>query len=202
MTQDATPSAPGGFPPPGLLAAAGAMRGFRAPWCVAGGWALDLFLGRATRPHGDLDLALFRDDQARLREHLAGWSFRKVAGGRVVDWPAGEWLLPPVHEVYASPPGGSAPELELLLNEREGGEWVFRRDPRVRCPADRVIVRAAAGLPVLCPAVVLLYKAKHLRPQDERDFAAARDGLGRARREWLRAALEQVHAGHPWLARL
>ena len=178
------------------------MRGFGAPWCVAGGWALDLFLGRAARPHGDVDLALFREDQARLREHLAGWSFRKVAGGRVVDWPAGEWLLPPVHEVYASPPGGSGPGLELLLNEHEGGEWVFRRDARVRCPADRVIVRAAAGLPALCPAVVLLYKAKHLRPQDERDFATARDGLGRARREWLRAALEQVHAGHPWLARL
>jgi hypothetical protein len=193
---------PDGFPPPRLDAAAAAMRGFGAPWCVAGGWALDLFLGRLTRPHADVDLALFRDDQARLREHLAGWSFRKVAGGRVVDWPAGERLLPPVHEVYASQPGGSPPELELLLNERQGEEWVFRRDARVRCPADRVVVEGAAGLPVLCPAVVLLYKAKHLRPQDERDFAAVRDGLGRARRRWLRAALEQVHPGHPWLARL
>lgn len=50
--------------------------------------------------------------------------------------------------------------------------------------------------------MVLLYKAKHLRPQDELDFAAARDGLGGAHRAWLRAALEQVHPGHPWLARL
>ena len=196
------PPGAGAFPPPELLAAAAAMRGFGAPWCVAGGWALDLFLGHPTRPHSDLDLALFRDDQARLREHLAGWSFRKVVAGQVVDWPAGERLLPPVHEVYASPPGEPAPPLELLLNEREGGEWVFRRDARVRCPADRVVVAGAAGLPVLCPAVVLLYKAKHLRPTDERDFAAARGGLGPARRGWLRAALERVHPGHPWLALL
>ncbi|HEV2736058.1 MAG TPA: hypothetical protein VGV85_14520, partial [Longimicrobiaceae bacterium] len=63
------PPGPDGFPPPHLDAVAAAMRGFGAPWCVAGGWALDLFLGRATRPHADVDLALFRDDQARLREH-------------------------------------------------------------------------------------------------------------------------------------
>lgn len=197
-----TPSGSDGFPPPHLNAVAAAMRGFGAPWCVAGGWALDLFLGRATRPHADVDLALFRDDQARLREHLAGWSFRKVVGGRVVDWPAGERLLPPVHEVYASKPGGSPPELELLLNERQGEEWVFRRDARVRCPADRVVVDGAAGLPALCPAVVLLYKAKQPRPADELDFAAVHGELGRARRRWLREALELAHPGHPWSLRL
>jgi len=191
-----------GFPPPHLDAAAAAMRGFGAPWCVAGGWALDLFLGRVTRPHADVDLALFRDDQARLREHLAGWSFRRVAGGVAGDWAPCEWLLPPVHETYARAPGEPALALELLLNERDGGEWVFRRDPRVRCPADRVVLRSASGLPVLCPAVVLLYKAKQPRPADELDFAAVHGELGRARRGWLREALEVAHPGHPWSARL
>ena len=33
------------------------MRGFHAPWCVAAGWALDLFLGSS------------------------GWTFEKVPGG-------------------------------------------------------------------------------------------------------------------------
>jgi hypothetical protein len=197
-----TPPGPDGLPPPHLDAVAAAMRGFGAPWCVAGGWAIDLFLGRLTRPHADVDLALFRDDQARLREHLAGWSFRRVAGGVAGDWAAGEWLLPPVHETYAVSPGDSPLTLEILLNERAGGEWVFRRDPRVRCPADRVVLRSASGLPVLCPAVVLLYKAKQPRPADELDFAAVHGELGRARRGWLREALEVAHSGHSWSARL
>lgn len=37
------------------------------PWFVAGGWAIDLHLGRATRPHGDVDVAVYRHDQAAAR---------------------------------------------------------------------------------------------------------------------------------------
>ena len=192
---------PAGPLPPDLAAAAALMRGFGAPWCVAGGWALDLFLGRVTRPHADVDLALFRADQAALREHLPGWTFRKAIAGRLADWSADERLSLPVHEIHATSPGGSR-SLEFLLNERDGGEWVFRRNAAVRCPADRVIVQSTAGLPVLCPAVVLLYKAKNPRPTDDLDFRAVRSDLGRRQRAWLRAALEVAHPGHPWLAEL
>ena len=41
-----------------------------APWWVAGGWAIDLLLGRQTREHGDLDLLVLRRDQAPVREEL------------------------------------------------------------------------------------------------------------------------------------
>ena len=34
-----------------------------APWFIAGGWAIDLFLGRKTREHADVDFALSRLDQ-------------------------------------------------------------------------------------------------------------------------------------------
>jgi hypothetical protein len=30
------------------------LAGITAPWCVAAGWALDLFRGRQTREHGDI----------------------------------------------------------------------------------------------------------------------------------------------------
>jgi hypothetical protein len=32
-----------------------------ASWCVAGGWALDLWLGRETRMHQDLEIAIPRE---------------------------------------------------------------------------------------------------------------------------------------------
>lgn len=191
-----------GYLPRDVTTAAALMRDFPAPWCVAGGWALDLFLGQLTRTHADTDLALFRKDQVHLRQHLAGWTFRKVVGGVLTEWHAGEWLSAPVHEIHVRSPDDPALTLEFLLNERVAEQWVFRRDPAVRCPARHVIMDSAAGLPVLCPAVVLLYKAKQPRTADELDFHAVRNHLGSERREWLRAALEQAHPGHRWLAQL
>ncbi len=175
---------------------------FPQPWYISSGWALDLFLGRCTRPHTDIDLALFRDDQFHLRRHLPGWSFHKVVDGRLTAWAAEEWLPPPVHEIHAHAPEDQAPTLEFLLNERVGEHWVFRRHPAVRCPVRHVSVRSAAGLPVLCPAVVLLYKAARAGAADELDFRAALGHLAPERRMWLRQALAQAHPEHPWLARL
>lgn len=36
------------------------MRSFDAPWWVAGGRALDLWMGRQTRAHQDVDVAILR----------------------------------------------------------------------------------------------------------------------------------------------
>lgn len=188
--------------PPAVVAAVAQMHGFPAPWGVAGGWALDLFLGRVTRTHGDIDLALFRKDQARLRRHLAGWKFRKVDGGVLMDWPEGQWLDPPVHEVYGSRTGTHPPSLEFLLNERVEDHWVFRRNSAVHLAIDRAIIHSPAGVPVLCPTIVLLYKAKQLRDVDERDFEAVHRRLDPEQRAWLRTALQQVHPEHPWSDRL
>lgn len=178
------------------------MRGFPAPWGVAGGWALDLFAGHVAREHGDVDIALFREDQRQLRRHFHRWSFAKVSWGVVAAWPAEEWLDPPVHELHASPFAGGPATMEFLLNERIGDRWVFRRNAAVSCPADRAIVRTPAGIPLLCPAVVLLYKAKQRTARDEHDFEVAVGRLGRAKRSWLRWALDLAHPGHPWIERL
>jgi hypothetical protein len=44
----------------------------------------------------------------------------------------------------------------------------------------------------------LLYKAKHLRFKDQRDFEASAPTLDAAARAWLATALAQAHPGHPW----
>ena len=40
-----------------------------------GGWAVDLWVGRVTRPHGDIDVAAWRRDYDRIKAALegAGW---------------------------------------------------------------------------------------------------------------------------------
>ncbi|UUZ94882.1 hypothetical protein LJK87_10420 [Paenibacillus sp. P25] len=105
-----------------------AMKDINRSWAVAGGWAIDLFLGRATREHHDIEILIFRQDQVNLREYLQGWDFRKVVAGEVKPWSPGEWLELPIHETYAEK---SDQKIEILLNEFDGANWVYRRDKRI-----------------------------------------------------------------------
>ena len=189
--------------PPPIAAVADALRDLRAPWAIAGGWAIDLALGRTTRAHADVDVAVFRDEQAALREALPGWRFDVAMRGELAPWTSGERLALPLHEVHAHPPAGAAgPRIEFLLNERDGADWVYRRDPDVRLPLARALRQGPAGLTVLAPEIVLLYKSKAPRPADEHDFNAALPLLEAEARAWLRAALLRAGPAHTWAAAL
>ncbi len=183
-----------------VLAVAARMSGFGAPWCVGGGWAADLYLGRQTREHADVDLVILRGDQHRLHAHFQDWRFQHVLRGAFSDWNAGERIDPPVHEIHAHGPDGTA--LEFLLNDHDADEWIYRRDSAVRCPLRELILPSGIGVPVLCPAVVLLYKSKAPRPADEHDFRHLLPALPTPQRRWLRDALVRTHPGHPWIAPL
>ena len=179
------------------------LSGCQAPWWVAGGWALDLFLGRVTRPHHDVDVAILRRDQAVVQSHLVDWSLHWVeprSGGQSHHWPAGEWLAPPVHEIHGTHPNGAT--IELLLNEAEGEIWHFRRDQRIWRPLHVVGRRSSQAIPYLAPEVVLLYKAQESRESDRGDFVMVRDALDEEQRSWLASALRVASGNHPWLTML
>jgi hypothetical protein len=84
----------------------------------------------------------------------------------------------------------------------EGDTWVFRRDPRIRLPRDRVIACTSDGIPYARPEIALLYKAKSARPKDDADFASALPLLDDERRQWLAASIALVHPDHHWLQSL
>jgi hypothetical protein len=46
------------------------MHDFQRPWWVAGGWAVDMFLGSITRSQSDVDIAVLRADQDMLWRYL------------------------------------------------------------------------------------------------------------------------------------
>jgi len=177
---------------------------FTRPWYVAGGWALDLFLGHLTREHHDVDVAVFREDQLELRSYLAGWRFQKVVKRKRLvreAWGGREWLSLPVHEVHASSPAKDM-ELEILLNESSGEHWVFRRNPKVTLARSSLGRLAHARVPYLTPEVVLLYKADHASAVDEADFASVGHALDSRQRRWLADALRVCYPGHHWLSAL
>jgi hypothetical protein len=185
-----------------VLEVASLLSGFDRPWFIAGGWAIDLFLGNVSRVHEDVDVAVLRRDQRDLRSYLTGWELGKIADGRREPWREEEWLNLPIHEVHADRTAGVPREVEFLLNEARDGTWIFRRDARITRPLSKVRMVTRSGIPFLGPAIVLLYKAKDPTPKDDADFGRARPRLGLARRLWLRGALETCHPGHPWISRL
>jgi hypothetical protein len=91
---------------------------------------------------------------------------------------------------------------EFLLNEHEGQQLVYRRDPAVRKPLAEVGVIALDGVPILVPEVVLLYKANELTEKDEADFRSALPHLTPSRKAWLLGALDETRPNHPWARRL
>ncbi len=181
---------------------AGVFATARFSWWVGGGWALDLFIGRQTRPHGDLDVAVLRHDQHAVFSHLAGlgWDLHVAAGGVLRPWRGEDWLGPGDNDVWCRLARGRPWALQLNLTDSDGDDWVFRRNPHVRRPLAELGHCTSGGLAYLRPEVILLFKAKEPRPKDEADFRLALPLLDQPARRWLHASLSVTHPGHPWLA--
>lgn len=171
------------------------MSGYPRPWWIAGGWAIDLFVGEVRRDHSDIDIAVLREDQRVLQQHLKDWNLTKVVSGAIEPWLHNEHLAPPTHEIHARRGNKHA---EFLLNETRGGRWLFRRNATVTMPLDGLTASSSTELPTLCPEIVLLYKAKSPTQTDREDFCAAAPRLSVDAKRWLRDALETCHPGHEW----
>ena len=177
---------------------AAALASMRAPWAIAGGWAIDLHLGEVTRPHDDIEIVVSRDDLHVLRACLGDLDWFAVGDGRA--WPLAD-APPELHQTWGRDRSGRW-RLDVFREAWEAGEWVYRRDPRIRRPLADAIELNPGGIPYLAPEIVLLFKAKAARDKDEADLAATLPSLTPARISWLREALRIVHPGHDWLPRL
>lgn len=180
------------------------MSGFPHPWGIGGGWALDLFLGRETRVHEDLEIILFRDTQHAFREFLPNAGFEMVGkpgtSPQWMPWPEGFTVELPFHQIRANLPDGV--QVEALMNERRDGQYLFRRYPALTRPEGSIWLWSDAGAPFLAPEIQLLYKARRHREKDERDFATVTPHLGATQLQWLRDGLTLAHPNDPWLTLL
>jgi hypothetical protein len=177
------------------------------PWWIAGGWALDLFLGFQTREHEDIDVEFLRRDQQAVRALLGAWDIQEAHPELAANWPFREWelgqdLSPDVHDIWCRPNKDSPWTLQLLVNNVIDDQWVFRRDARISRPLASIGRLTDDGIPYIVPEIQNLFKAKGLRPKDEVDFARTLPYLDEESRSWLAQALAIAHPGHPWLAQL
>ncbi len=190
-----------------LLAELEHVADLEVPWYVAGGWAIDLFVGQVTREHQDVDLVVSRRHQHTVYQHLAdrGWYMiiphpdGLTGKGTIEPWD-GTPLVLPAHQVLADDEDGH--RIEFLLCEIDEGLWRSRRNPEVTMPTVRMALTTSDGIRYLAPEIVLLYKARLGRAWDDADFETALSRMSAGQRDWLFHALEEAHPGHPWLERL
>ncbi|MFP4880253.1 nucleotidyltransferase domain-containing protein [Mammaliicoccus sciuri] len=173
------------------------MSDFKQPWFFAGGWAIDLFLGKETRIHEDIEIGIFRENQFDLKRFLNQWEFKKVLNGNITPW-NNEYLELPIHEVHAINNLNNY-ALEILLNESHNENWIFRRDSRICYSLKSALLFTTTGLPYLAPEIVLLYKSKNIRRKDHKDFLSVKDHLNIDQKNWLKESLEIQNPNHKWL---
>lgn len=182
--------------------AAERLGGFSRPWWVAGGWAIDLWLGEQTRPHGDLEIAILRPDFDLIRRRLAPLPMYSVGDGEVRRLADGATPPPDKHQNWVLDEAAGAWRMDIFLEPGDERTWVFRRQAEITAERVAVTGRTADGIPYLRPEAVLLFKAKARRPKDEADFAGCLPRLGDEARAWLARALRLAHPGHPWIEAL
>ena len=170
-------------------------------WAVAGGWAIDLWLGEQTRDHHDVEVAVRRCDQRILHSALAGrWELF------VLDPPGGGWrqwtgvpIEAPAFQLQARSSSG---EFDIFTETVDDTGWRFRRDDRIARGPNEVIEWSASGIPTIRPEIQLLYMAKSTSLENQRDFEMARPHLTAGAAMWLKGALEITLPGHHWTHQL
>lgn len=177
------------------------MSGIAAPWCVAAGWAVDLFHGRRTRAHGDLEIAVPAAGFPEVRDRFGGYALDAVGSGRIWADP-GPDVLAAVHQTWVRDPATGDYLVDVFREPHDGDTWICRRDETIRLPYGDVVRHTGDGIPYLAPELVLLFKAKATRPKDQADFDVTVPLLTSAQRDTLAELLTQVHPGHRWLAAL
>lgn len=182
-----------------------------AQWWIAGGFAVDLFVGRKTREHRDIDIAALSIDKAQFHAHLASWEPMVHVGWVGEPEKSDAWFDhwngdpsdDPVHQVWFRPGGGKPWSFEILFSPGTHQEWRFKKDQSLRLPTTALgVIRD--GLPVLRPEIVLLHKANSSYEGEfaDKDFDVLLPLLEADRRAWLAAAISSLNPDQRWLGRL
>lgn len=195
-------------------------------WAFCGGYALDLFLDREIRKHGDIDICVFEVDRNKIPNYMLSneWNvYQFLGGGRVrslgiddvsdhgrnlmcvkegcklVKFYASEEDKVSGYDFYHT--GIERLDyLEFLFNHSQGTEFVFSRELNITRDMQKAILYNN-GLPYIAPELALLYKAsKADNPAYQCDYAMTITYLNDEQLCWFYKSMEKLYPqGHPWL---
>ena len=153
------------------------LEGVQAPWYVAAGWAIDLFLGEERREHEDLEIAVPRVRFPEIGERLSGFELF-IPDSDLTDpglvWPFAQApnALAGHHQTWVREPESGRWRLDVFREPSDGDVWIYRRDERIRLPYPRRDRADRRRHPV---------RATGARPALQGEARRAAEGRGRLR---------------------
>jgi len=172
------------------------------PWCVVGGWALDLWHGTKTREHEDLEFTILREDLHVFRHALNGMELYAVSDGELQHLTDDQEPQQEISQIWCFDNQADCWRADMMIDLGTDDYWVYKRDRQIRRLRSEMVALTASRIPYLNPSAVLLFKAKYCRAKDEDDFARALPRLSPSERIWLKDCLGHLYPGHAWLEML
>ncbi|MCA7938691.1 nucleotidyltransferase domain-containing protein [Burkholderia cepacia] len=170
----------------------------RLPWCVAGGWALDLWHGFQTREHSDLEFTILRENFSRFLHAFSDLEFYTAHAGVVERLPADQNPPSEVMQFWGFDRAAECWRIDMMIEPGTNESWAYKRNPSFKRPRAEMVMRTADGIPYLNPSAVLLFKARDRRAKDQQDFERALPKLPLNERAWLKGCLDVLHPGNEW----
>ncbi len=173
----------------------------KCDWAIAGGWAIDLFLGSQTRVHEDIDVIVKRNDQFKIQKALKDWELWVAdPPGKLRPWRKSEYIGKGLQDIWCRRSKNEPWQIQIMLYDVEDGEWIFKRNESVRKKLEEILIETKDGYSILAPEVQLLYKSKSLRAKDRADFKSALVAMNAEQKNWLKQSLVRVYDNkHLWV---
>ncbi|MCF7687739.1 MAG: hypothetical protein K9N01_05495 [Cephaloticoccus sp.] len=140
------------------------LRGF-PDWVLCGGHAVARITGEDTRPHGDIDVGVFRSQLKDCLNVLGRERVQLCRHGAHVAWEGGEVPVD-VHDIWITDCEQKYWVLQVMVFDDEGDRVIYRRDRRISWPKAHHAIEIE-GLRVLNPLVGFLFKTNKSRLEDK-----------------------------------
>ncbi|HEY2790897.1 MAG TPA: hypothetical protein VGJ28_00990 [Micromonosporaceae bacterium] len=173
--------------------------GYPGRYWIAGGWAVDLHIGRVRREHSDVDVLILASELQLFGTAFGPITIRDHQTGEERPWAYPDEVMPGRNTLYFAD-AADPTTIEVLVAQSDGENWVFHRGRGTRRPLADISHVSLGGIPYLGPEIVLMLKARDGRPKDEDDFHALSPLLTDAQRQWLIPRLSRPgQPDHPLL---
>ena len=152
-------------------------------WFICGGVAIDLFVGKLTRKHKDLDVGLFWDQRKEIIEFMLArnWRVFEPDKGKLYELFHSSsdrkiednlWCIKPDNPSYIlqeiknnrykvvdkSVHQEELDFIEYLFNSKKNGYFLYKRNHDIKREINKAILEIE-GIKFLAPEIVLLYKS-------------------------------------------
>lgn len=161
-------------------------------WILAGGFALELFVGKNYRKHADIDILIRREDQKLLTNYIDATRIFVAEDGELSPFKESEFYCFPIQDIWILKKDLSAWCLQIMLYDVEEGFWVYKRNKDIKLPQS-LLFWEKNDIKIIKPEIQLLYKSFSMRLKDKKDFTKVEPKLETNARKWLNFALKQCY---------